>query len=51
MTIDLEVREAGTKKIILPLPKSKFLPNEAYTIVLVGSTREKLETEALLIKD
>lgn len=51
MTIDLEVRKAGTKNVILPMPKSKFLSNQAYTIVLVGFIKEKLEIEALFIKD
>jgi hypothetical protein len=51
MTIDLEVREFGTKNVILPMPKSRFLPNETYTIILVGFIKEGPEIEALFIKD
>jgi hypothetical protein len=51
MTVDLEIREAGTKNIILPMPKSKFLPNEAYTIVIVGSVKGKPGIEVLPIRD
>jgi hypothetical protein len=43
MTVDLEVRVSGTKNVILPMPKSKFLPNTAYTIVIIGHAKEKLE--------
>lgn len=40
MTVDLELRTAGSKQVILPMPKLKFKPNEACTIVLVGSKKE-----------
>jgi hypothetical protein len=43
MTVDLEVRVSGTNNVILPMPKSKFLPNKVYTIVIVGHAKEKLE--------
>jgi hypothetical protein len=40
MTVDLELRIAGSKEVILPMPKLKFKPNEVSTIVLVGSKEE-----------
>ncbi|WML53791.1 DUF4397 domain-containing protein [Neobacillus sp. PS3-12] len=40
MTVDLELRTAGSKQVILPMPKLKFKANEACTIVLVGSKKE-----------
>jgi hypothetical protein len=39
MTVDLELRTAGSKQVILPMPKLKFKANEASTIVLVGSKK------------
>ena len=38
MTVDLELR-AGSKQIILPMPKLKFKANETYTIVMIGSEK------------
>jgi hypothetical protein len=40
MTVDLELRIAGSKQVILPLPKLKFKANEASTIVLLSSEKE-----------
>jgi hypothetical protein len=40
MTVDLELRIAGSKEVILPMPKLKFGANEACTIVLIGSKKE-----------
>jgi hypothetical protein len=48
MTVDLDVRVSGTKNVILPLPKSKFLPNTAYSVVIVGHSIEKLESIFLI---
>lgn len=39
MTVDLELRIAGSKQVLLPMPKLKFKANEAYTIVLFGSEK------------
>lgn len=39
MTVDLELRIAGSKQVILPMPKLKFKTNEACTIVLFGSEK------------
>jgi Domain of unknown function (DUF4397) len=51
MTVDLEVREAGTKNVILPLPKTQFRPNETYTIVLLGLTKGEPSFQAMILKD
>jgi hypothetical protein len=48
MTVDLEVRVSGTKNVILPMPKSKFLPNTTYTVVIIGHAKEKLEILSLI---
>jgi hypothetical protein len=40
MTVDLELRIVGSKKVIFPMPKLKFNANEACTIVLIGSEKE-----------
>lgn len=49
MTIDLEIREVGSKSVICPIPKAHFRANEAYTILLVGIQKEKVE--AIPIKE
>ncbi|MDP4171687.1 MAG: DUF4397 domain-containing protein [Bacillota bacterium] len=51
MTIDLEARVTSTKQIALSLPKLKFRPNVAYSIIAVGYAKEKPELETLIIKD
>lgn len=51
MTVDLEVREASTKNIVLPMPKAQFRPNETYTIVLIGLTKEEPTLQAMILKD
>jgi hypothetical protein len=51
MTVDLEVREAGTKNVVLPLPKAQFRPNETYTIVLLGLTKGEPAFQAMFLKD
>jgi hypothetical protein len=51
MTVDLEIREAGTKNIILPMPKAQFRPNETYTIVLIGLSKEEPALQAMILKD
>lgn len=40
MTIDLELRIAGTKQVVLPIPKCKFKENETCTLILTGSDKE-----------
>lgn len=51
MTVDLEVRDVGTKNVVLPLPKVQFRPNETYTIVLAGLTKGEPAFQAILLKD
>ena len=52
MTVDLEVRAAGTKQVVLPIPKAQFRPNETYTIILIGLSKEEPETlQAMILKD
>ncbi|PLS03509.1 DUF4397 domain-containing protein [Neobacillus cucumis] len=51
MTVDLEVRTAGTKDILLPLPKATFRPNESYTLILLGLSKNTPELQYIYIKD
>lgn len=51
MTVDLEIREAGTKNVVLSLPKAQFRPNETYTIVLMGRSKEEPALQAMIMKD
>jgi Domain of unknown function (DUF4397) len=51
MTVDLEVREAGTKNVVLPMPKAQFRPNETYTIVLIGLSKGDPAFQAMILKD
>lgn len=51
MTVDLEVRETGTKKIVLPMPKAQFRQNESYTIVLIGLSEKEPGLQAMIMKD
>ncbi|WP_066061296.1 DUF4397 domain-containing protein [Neobacillus soli] len=51
MTVDLEVRIAGSKTVVLPMPKLHFKPNQSYTIVLVGLANEKPEFQFIRIKE
>lgn len=49
MTVDLELREAGSKNVILSMPKAKFKPNETYSIVFIATSKD--EPEAIVIKE
>jgi Domain of unknown function (DUF4397) len=51
MTVDLEVRIAGSKEILLPMPKAQFRANETYTIVLIGISNENPGFQAMIMKD
>jgi Domain of unknown function (DUF4397) len=51
MTVDLEAREAGSKNILLPLPKVSFKPNQSYTIVFLGLSTDSPEFQYISIKD
>jgi hypothetical protein len=50
MTVNLEVRAAGTKDAVLPVPNVTLKPNQVYTIFAVGLLNETPELEALLVK-
>ncbi|PLR98884.1 DUF4397 domain-containing protein [Bacillus sp. T33-2] len=50
MTVDLEVRVAGTKNVALDLSQLKFRPNQGYTIVLVGTAQGEPELEAIILQ-
>lgn len=51
MTVDLELREAGSKNILLPLPKAQFRANETYTIVFIGLSEGSPELQAIVLTD
>lgn len=47
MTVDLELRETGTKNVTLSIPKAQFMPNETYSIILISNDNP----EVIIIKD
>ncbi|MGG3470149.1 DUF4397 domain-containing protein [Neobacillus pocheonensis] len=51
MTVDLEVRETGSRTVLLPMPKMQFKANESYTIIFVGLTKDNSEFQFISIKD
>lgn len=51
MTVDLELREAGSKNVSLAMPFVHFKANEAYTVALVGLIKDKPELQAVVFKD
>jgi hypothetical protein len=51
MTVDLEVREAGSRNVILPMPQFQFNPSGTYTIVIVGLTNTAPNLEVLILND
>ena len=51
MTVDLEGREAGTKNVVLSMPKAKFRPNETYTIVMIGHSKGEPALQTMILKD
>ncbi|MEO2076509.1 MAG: DUF4397 domain-containing protein [Bacillus sp. (in: firmicutes)] len=51
MTVDLEAREAGSKEVILPMPKVTFQPNESYTIVFLGLINGEPSFQFISIKE
>lgn len=50
MTVNLEVRSAGTKEVILPIPNLQLKANESYTLVAVGFSQKEPALETILIK-
>ncbi|WML25910.1 DUF4397 domain-containing protein [Neobacillus sp. OS1-33] len=51
MTVNLEAREADTKTVLLAMPRVQFLPNESYTIVILGMTSNEPELQFIQIRD
>ncbi|MEW9049957.1 MAG: DUF4397 domain-containing protein [Neobacillus sp.] len=51
MTIDLELREAGSNKVLLPIPSAQFKANQSYTIAIVGLLNEDPELQVLIHTD
>jgi len=51
MTVNLEAREAGSKKVILPMPKAHFKANEAYSIIFVGQSHEEPTLQMIVLKE
>ncbi|KMK93530.1 DUF4397 domain-containing protein [Rossellomorea marisflavi] len=49
MTVDLEVRPAGSKDVVLSIPDVKFEANQAYTIIAAGFAGGEPALEAVLI--
>jgi hypothetical protein len=49
MTVNLELREAGTKRVIIPLPNLQFKENEVYSIVATGLEQGEPPFETFII--
>ncbi|TYR76561.1 DUF4397 domain-containing protein [Rossellomorea vietnamensis] len=49
MTVNLEVRAAGTKDAVLSVPNVSLQPNQSYTIFAVGLLNDSPELDALLV--
>lgn len=49
MTVDLEIRLAGTKDVVLPINKVNVKPDLAYTIAVVGLPGEPPNLEAIFL--
>jgi hypothetical protein len=41
MSVHLEIRESGTKNILLPLSNQRYKPDQAYTIFILGSRHDE----------
>jgi hypothetical protein len=50
MTVTLEARVAGTKNTVITIPDVKLEPNNAYTIVAVGTAKGEPPLEVLLLQ-
>jgi hypothetical protein len=49
MTVDLEIRLAGTKDVVLPINRVNVKPDLAYTIAVVGLPGETPRLEAIFL--
>jgi hypothetical protein len=50
MTVTLEAKVAGTKNTVLTIPDVKLEPNNAYTIVAVGTAKGEPPIEVLILQ-
>lgn len=50
MTVDLEIRETGTKQALFPLHNIQFKANEVYSIVAIGLHQGEPSFETLILK-
>jgi hypothetical protein len=50
-TRDLQLRRAGTKNVVLNIPKIKFDPNVTYTLYVVGRAGGRPKLEPLLLPE
>ncbi|MBT2695056.1 DUF4397 domain-containing protein [Bacillus sp. ISL-55] len=50
MTVTLEAKVAGTKNTVLTIPDVKLEPNNAYTIVAVGTAKGEPPIEVILLQ-
>ncbi|CAM4051234.1 DUF4397 domain-containing protein [Mesobacillus thioparans] len=50
MTVTLEAKVAGTKNTVLTIPNVKLQPNNAYTIIAVGTAKGEPPLEVLLLQ-
>lgn len=50
MTVTMEARIAGTKNIVLTIPDVRLEPNNAYSVVAVGTVKGDPPLEILLLK-
>ncbi|WP_147533679.1 DUF4397 domain-containing protein [Bacillus marasmi] len=50
MTVDLEIRTAGTKEVLLPLHELQFNPNEVYSIIATSSHQNERSFETFVIR-
>ncbi|EKN69482.1 hypothetical protein BABA_08646 [Neobacillus bataviensis LMG 21833] len=51
MRVDLEARTAGSKEVVLPMPKVQFKANETTTIVFLGLSKGTPDLQFIRIKD
>jgi Domain of unknown function (DUF4397) len=49
MKVNLEIRTAGTRDVVLSIPRTTFLANQHYTIYIVDTHTETTQVEAILI--
>ncbi len=50
MTVNLEIREAGTKQVLFPLHNLQVKENQVYSIIAAGGIRGESSFETLMLK-